>query len=116
MLIELQHGEPIRFGDDNERGVVLNEFGECEIVDVADVGEDALLVHDEHRDDPSARVRAVAPGRRSRRCPRRSACSATSRGPTYEGEVQRQLVGGVGASGPGDLAALLGSGSTWDVD
>ena len=33
MLIELRHGEPIRFGADNEHGVVLNEFGECEIVD-----------------------------------------------------------------------------------
>ena len=53
MLIELRHGEPIRFGTDNERGVILNEFGECEIVEVADVGEDALLVHDEPRDDPA---------------------------------------------------------------
>ena len=61
MLIELHHGEPIRFGNDNERGVVLNAFGECEIVEVADVGEDALLVHDETRADPGAGVRAVAP-------------------------------------------------------
>jgi len=53
MLIELKHGEPIRFGNDNERGVVLNAFGECEIVEVADVGEDALLVHDETRADPA---------------------------------------------------------------
>ena len=40
MLIDLKHGEPIRFGADLASGVVLNEFGECEIVDVADVGED----------------------------------------------------------------------------
>ena len=39
MIIELQHGEPIRFGADREKGVVLNAFGECEIVDVATVGE-----------------------------------------------------------------------------
>ena len=55
------HGEPIRFGTDNERGVVLNEFGECEIVDVADVGEDALLVHDETREDPALAFALVAP-------------------------------------------------------
>ena len=48
-------------------GVVLNARGEAEIVDVADVGEDRLLVHDEHRDDPSAGVRAVPPGRHRRR-------------------------------------------------
>ena len=53
MLIDLKHGEPIRFGNDNELGVVLNQFGECEIVNVADVGESSLLVHDEHRTDPS---------------------------------------------------------------
>ena len=46
------HGEPIRFGADNEKGVVLDTSGEPRIVDVADVGEDALLVHDEHRADP----------------------------------------------------------------
>ena len=52
MIIELQHGEPIRFGADLSKGVVLNEFGECEIVDAAG-NEDRLLVHDEHRDDPT---------------------------------------------------------------
>ena len=84
MLIELEHGEPIRFGADNERGVVLNEFGECEIVDVADVGEDALLVHDEHRDDPSARVRAVAPRRRTPTMPTPCGVFRDVARPTYE--------------------------------
>ena len=34
-------------------GVALNEFGEAEVVDVATVGEDRIVVHDEHRDDPA---------------------------------------------------------------
>ena len=53
MLIELKHGEPIRFGADKDKGVRLNEYGEAEIVTIADVGEDAVLVHDEHRTDPT---------------------------------------------------------------
>src|SRR3954449_841450 len=53
MLIELHNGEPIRFGADHARGVILNKCGECEIVEVADVGVDALIVHDEHRTDPA---------------------------------------------------------------
>jgi hypothetical protein len=53
MLIELHDGEPIRFGADGERGVILNEFAECEIVEVADVGVDKLLVHDEKRESPA---------------------------------------------------------------
>ena len=36
--------------------------------------------------------------------------------PTYEAEVQRQIVDAVERQGPGDLAALIGSGATWDVN
>ena len=36
--------------------------------------------------------------------------------PTYEQEVQAQLVRASERSGPGDLGALLGSGATWDVN
>ena len=36
--------------------------------------------------------------------------------PTYEDEVQRQIVGAVERQGPGDLEALLSSGATWDVN
>jgi 2-oxoglutarate ferredoxin oxidoreductase subunit beta len=114
MLIELVHGEPIRFGADRQRGVVLNEFGECEVVGVADVGEERLLVHDETRADPSLAF----------------ALSRLSSAPTmptpigvfrdvsrsaYESDVQHQLVAAVERQGPGDLTKLLGSGATWDV-
>ena len=55
MLIPLEHGKPIRFGADGQRG--WSSTGKvARIVDVADVGEDALVVHDEHgtiRDWPS---------------------------------------------------------------
>src|SRR3954462_9691227 len=37
MLIDLKHGEPIRFGSENQLGVVLNEFGEPSVAQVADV-------------------------------------------------------------------------------
>ena len=50
--IRLQHGEPIRFGAEVERGVARGADGSLALVDVAEVGEDALLVHDPHRADP----------------------------------------------------------------
>jgi len=50
--IRLEHGRPIRFGADLERGVVLNPDATLSIVDVAEVGEENLLVHDAHREDP----------------------------------------------------------------
>ena len=74
-----------------------------------------LLVHDEHRDDPTLAFALVAPRRPPDDADARSACSATSSGPTYEAEVQRQLVTAAERQGPGDLAALLGSGATWEV-
>jgi 2-oxoglutarate ferredoxin oxidoreductase subunit beta len=52
MLIPLVHGEPIRFGAEGQHGVVLDVTAGSRVVEVADVGEDALLVHDEQRDDP----------------------------------------------------------------
>jgi 2-oxoglutarate/2-oxoacid ferredoxin oxidoreductase subunit beta len=52
-LIRLEHGQPIRFGADGERGVVRGADGDLAIAAVAEVGEDALLVHDARRADPS---------------------------------------------------------------
>jgi 2-oxoglutarate ferredoxin oxidoreductase subunit beta len=56
MQIRLVHGEPIRFGARGERGVARGVGGDgfgLALVEVADAGEDELLVHDAHREDPS---------------------------------------------------------------
>jgi 2-oxoglutarate ferredoxin oxidoreductase subunit beta len=113
MLIQLEHGAPIRFGADRERGVVLNEFGECEIVDVA--GNEAhLLVHDEHRDDPALAfaLSRLAAGPTT---PTPIGVFRDVERPSYEAAVQRQLAEASERQGPGDLGALLTSGATWDV-
>jgi 2-oxoglutarate ferredoxin oxidoreductase subunit beta len=53
-IIPLNHGEPIRFGVDGHLGVVRDsETGSCAVAEVADVGEDALVVHNAHLADPS---------------------------------------------------------------
>jgi 2-oxoglutarate ferredoxin oxidoreductase subunit beta len=114
MLIDLKHGEPIRFGAEGQHGVVLNARGETEVVDVADVGEDRLLVHDEHRDDPSLAF-ALSRLADTPTVPTPVGVFRDVERPIYEGEVQRQLVGAQEQRGPGDLAALIGSGATWEV-
>jgi 2-oxoglutarate ferredoxin oxidoreductase subunit beta len=50
--IRLEAGQPIRFGRDGDRGVARAADGGLEIVDVADAGADALIVHDPRRRDP----------------------------------------------------------------
>src|SRR5207248_9601413 len=51
-LSPLEGVKPSRFGPAGARGVVLDGEGRAKIVDVADVGEDKILVHDEKRDEP----------------------------------------------------------------
>ncbi|MDB4989575.1 MAG: korB, partial [Myxococcaceae bacterium] len=46
----LEHGKPMRFGEKNEHGIVLDSQGQPQVVEVASVGEDKLLVHDETSD------------------------------------------------------------------
>ena len=53
-IIPLKHGEPIRFGTDGHLGVVRDpRTGQFTVVEVDEVGVDALAVHDAHIADPS---------------------------------------------------------------
>jgi 2-oxoglutarate ferredoxin oxidoreductase subunit beta len=112
--IRLENGKPIRFGSENEKGVVQRGDGHVEIVDVADVGEDAILVHDAHHVDPSLafalahlseRPTGPTPIGIFRDVPR----------PVYGEAMERQLEGATEKLGEGDLVKLLHSGDTWDV-
>lgn len=114
MLINLRHGEPIRFGVDDERGVMIDNEGQAVIVEVSDVGVDALVVHDEARPDPAV---AFALSR----------LAADPYSPTpvgifravdrveYSGQATSQLAASQETKGQGDLSALLRSNPTWDV-
>src|SRR2546429_3554325 len=48
--IYLEHGKPIRFGEEGERGVRQRADGSVELVEVGDESE--LLVHDAHHPEP----------------------------------------------------------------
>ena len=115
MLIDLVHGEPVRFGSDAQFGVAVNEFGEPRVVNVAEVGVDALLVHDEHRTDPSL---AFALSRLSDgpTTPTPIGVFRDVQRPEYAEETQRQLAAAQERSGPGDLKKLLQYGATWTVN
>jgi 2-oxoglutarate ferredoxin oxidoreductase subunit beta len=114
MLVQLRHGEPMRFGDENEFGVRLNQYGEAEVVRVDDVGEGALLVHDEARHDPTVAF-ALSRLAETPTSPTPVGVFRAVQRPTYEAEVQSQLGAAQATRGPGDLRALIESGSVWDV-
>lgn len=114
MLVPLEHGKPIRFGDDGQHGVAVNEFGEPYVCETEKVGVDHLLVHDENRSDPTL---AFALSRLSTgpHMPTPVGVFRDVDRPTYETQVQQQVASAVERSGPGDLRELLHSGAIWTV-
>ena len=113
MLIELSHGEPVRFGAESERGVARREGG-VEIVDVADVGEDAILVHDESLTDPSTAfsLSRLAEGPHT---PTPIGVFRACKRDEYGRAVADQIANVTASRGKGDLSALLRSLPTWEV-
>jgi 2-oxoglutarate/2-oxoacid ferredoxin oxidoreductase subunit beta len=112
--IVLEHGAPMRFGAEGERGVRLGADGSAELVDVADVGEDALLVHDACAGSPAI---AFALGRLGYPQPGPlpiGVLRAVER-PVYDELMSAQIDEARQESGAGDLSALLHAGDTWQV-
>jgi len=112
MLIDLKHGEPVCFGDDNERGVIVADHG-AEIVEVADVGLDRIHVHDETADRGVAF--ALSRLAEDRESPTPIGVFQAIDRQEYGDSVSAQLAAAQEAAGPGDLDALLNSLPTWDV-
>ena len=88
--------------------------GSAEVVPVADVGEDALMVHDAHHKQPS---QAFALSRLTN-----ATAGAVPVGvfrdvqrPVYDELMAEQLDRAVEQKGEGDLEALLHSGDTWQI-
>jgi 2-oxoglutarate ferredoxin oxidoreductase subunit beta len=114
MLIPLVHDQPIRFGADLEKGVVLDGQGRAKIVDVSDVGESEILVHDEAREEPGLAFMLSRLARGPHEPTPIGVFRAVSR-PHYGEAMQRQLLDAQQEKGPGDLSQLLMSGATWQV-
>ena len=114
MLINLTHGEPITFGVDNERGLVSAPDGSVQIVEVADVGLDALLVHDEKAPDPSTAF-AISRLATAPTMPTPVGVFRAVERPEYSAEVNRQIAEVTASQGAGSLDALLHSLPTWEV-
>jgi 2-oxoglutarate ferredoxin oxidoreductase subunit beta len=113
--IYLEHGKPIMFGAENEKGVVMTPEGRVEIVDVAEVGTERLLVHDEHREDPSLAfaLSRIASGPTM---PTPLGVLRDVDRPVYGDGMEEQLRRAAEQQGPGDLTRLLESGDTWVVE
>jgi 2-oxoglutarate ferredoxin oxidoreductase subunit beta len=112
--IVLEHGAPMRFGAEGEKGVRLGADGSAELVEVAAVGEDALLVHDAHADSPAI---AFALGRLGYPLPGPLPIGVlrSVERPVYDELMESQILAAQREKGEGDLSALLHAGDTWQI-
>jgi 2-oxoglutarate ferredoxin oxidoreductase subunit beta len=113
--IRLEHGEPIRFGAESERGIIRNADGRLEIADVADVSEEALVVHDAHDPDPSQAF-ALAHLAERPTGPTPIGVFRAAERPVFAAAMTRELAEARTGLGTADLDALLRSGDTWTVE
>jgi 2-oxoglutarate ferredoxin oxidoreductase subunit beta len=115
VMMRLVHGEPIRFGKDMEKGVIRATDGHIAVVQVAEVGEDALIRHDAHAKDPGL---AFALSRLSNPRTLQNTPIGVFRDihrPSYDRLVREQLAEVQEKKGEGDLQSLLTGGDTWNV-
>jgi 2-oxoglutarate/2-oxoacid ferredoxin oxidoreductase subunit beta len=121
-LIRLEHGQPITFGPAGEYGVVHAGDGSLRVAPVAEVGVDAVLVHDAHEPNPAVQFALSRLDEPTLSHVPVGVLRSVSR-PTYDDQVRAQVDGAVAASGrdagspttDDDLAALLAGKDTWTV-
>ncbi|MFE6287867.1 2-oxoacid:ferredoxin oxidoreductase subunit beta, partial [Streptomyces sp. NPDC057877] len=115
-VIRLEHGQPVRFGTDNTKGVVRNPAtGELTVVTVTADNEDQVLVHDAHA---ASAATAFALSRLADPDTLHHTPIGVLRSverPVYEQQMANQLDAAIEQNGKGDLAALLAGGDTWTV-
>ena len=115
VTIRLVDGEPIRFGKDGAKGVIRDEDGHVKVVDVAEVGTNALLVHDSHAKDPGLAfaLSRLANPRTLENTP--IGIFRDIQRPSYDTLLNDQIAQVQAEQGNGDLQALLRGSDTWQV-
>jgi len=112
--IRLEHGRPVRFGADGERAVVRGPDGRLALADVAEVGEDAVLVHDAHRPDASLAFELAQLSLRPVGPTPVGVFRAVER-PAYAELLARELEENRAEVGRDELEKLLTGGDSWTV-
>jgi len=114
-LIPLVHGEKIIFGANGDKCVAPDQQGHFQVMNVADVDESAIVVHDETLERPghAFALSRLATGPHE---PTPVGVFRAVDHADYGSLVGDQLVDAQAKAGSGDLAGLLRSGATWTVE
>jgi 2-oxoglutarate ferredoxin oxidoreductase subunit beta len=111
--LELEHGKPLIFGKNRDRGVRLNGMTP-EVVELGKgITEDDLLFHDEKTAEPS--LAYLLSRMRHPEFPEPIGVFRAVDRPRYDELLNRQIEDARKSRGEGDLMALLNAGDTWTV-
>jgi 2-oxoglutarate ferredoxin oxidoreductase subunit beta len=113
-MIYLEHGQPMIFGKERNRGIRMNG-AQPEVVTIGENGitVDDLLVHDIHLKDPSVAfmlARMEYPD-----FPQPVGIFRAVERDTYEDMMEAQITAAIEKQGAGNLEKLINSGETWVV-
>jgi 2-oxoglutarate ferredoxin oxidoreductase subunit beta len=113
-VVELKHGEPLRFGRESELGIRLNGL-KPEVVKVGENGvtDEDLLVYDQTDVNLAFLIANLDPHRFPTPI---GVFYQAEPAPSYEKEVHAQIETAQSQKGEGDLMTLLRSGDTWTVE
>ncbi|MEV8407110.1 2-oxoacid:ferredoxin oxidoreductase subunit beta [Streptomyces niveus] len=115
-VIRLEHGQPIRFGADNSKGVVRDPAtGDLVVVPVTADNEHQILIHDAHTTSPTTAfaLSRLADPDTLHHTP--IGVLRSVRRPVYDTLMNEQLDTAVEQHGKGDLSQLLAGNDTWTV-
>jgi 2-oxoglutarate/2-oxoacid ferredoxin oxidoreductase subunit beta len=111
--LRVEHGKPLLFGKDRSKGIRMGAGLQPEVVSVADVPADALVVHDEKAASP-----ALAFLEAHLDVPKFPVALGVLRAierPSYEQMVVDQQKHAIAKLGEGNLKALVTGNETWKV-
>ncbi len=112
--IVLEHGKPLIFGKERDKGLQLRE-GKIEIVQLGNgVTEADLLVHDETREDPS--IAFLLSRMDWPEYPVAVGVLRAVQRPTYDDLMTKQIEQAIATEGEGDLQEIFLEGDTWTVE
>jgi len=110
--VYLEHGKPLIFGKDNEKGIRLNGLSP-EVVDTKTVKPDDLLIHDERTAEPS--LAFLLSRMRYPEFPEPLGVFRAVEQEVYDENVRSQNTVAIAKQGAGDLQHLLSGDETWTV-
>jgi 2-oxoglutarate ferredoxin oxidoreductase subunit beta len=111
-VIDLEHGKPITFGAQKDKGLRLRGTTP-EVVRLDAVSPGEILVHDAEAEDPTLAFLLSRLG--PPEFPTPIGILRRVEHPIFDQGMHEQVQSAIARQGPGDLEALLHSGDTWTV-